>query len=588
MSSLLPRFVWFLLVDSVSGESYKRTNADKVSLDASADVADFRDAVKAKHSNKLSTFDAADLLVYKNKAAFDEKQEPIDPTESLGLLGSKQDMLVVVVPSSTSSAGNLLTTFDADTMNSIAHTLDIENWKIGYYELDIYEIEQDFPKQFYVRMETLEIIKIFNNQIQENLSTVFVGTPGVGKSMLVVLFAFNLALRQQKRVVLLRKLKQKGLSMLYLDAKNNNYWQNNNPSLQDLNELRQRSQDFVLCLDGFVQKDIIENFALLASFRLLATSVQYDMKEDENAVCKQCLVPFWSKSDLNTIGNDKNYSKLEINERYFYSGGSMRLFLSARNVAMVAINQAITVATADTVQLFSTQYGLKSKNQVDRLRSTTIQAPVQKRNSMHYVNCGDWFCVITSEYALRQLSKFVAPSYYKDLFFKSRMLGEDGLMGTAFENYVHTMARDREMIGLQVRKYDREKVNSHTYTALEFQANTYRYEGRNTEECEGIMQQLADVDYWHPFMRCLGTIDSVAKLKLDEEHNVVALIQITKSEKHKIDSDTLNTYAGFFPNGAIYVALVPDKDTSDNFRLAPVDPPTNVQLYVAYFESWKL
>jgi hypothetical protein len=57
--------------------------------------------------------------------------------------------------------------------------------------------------------------------------------------------------------------------------------------------------------------------------------------------------------------------------------------------------------------------------------------------------------------ALRKLSNIVAPSYYKDLFFKSRMLGDDGLMGTAFENYVHTIARDRQTLKLQVRKYDR-------------------------------------------------------------------------------------------------------------------------------------
>ena len=100
-----PLLIWFQLLDSATGEPYKKTTADKVSVSFSADVADFRDAVKAKHSNKLSTFDAADLLVYKNKATFvDGKEEPLVPTESLGLLGSKEDMLVVVVPSSRSSS----------------------------------------------------------------------------------------------------------------------------------------------------------------------------------------------------------------------------------------------------------------------------------------------------------------------------------------------------------------------------------------------------------------------------------------------------------------------------------------------------
>ena len=103
MSSPCP-LVWFQLYHSATGEPYKKTTADKVAVFSSADVADFREAVKTKHSNKLSSFDAADLLVYQNKAAFvDGKREPLDPTESLGLLGSKEDMLVVAVPSSRSS-----------------------------------------------------------------------------------------------------------------------------------------------------------------------------------------------------------------------------------------------------------------------------------------------------------------------------------------------------------------------------------------------------------------------------------------------------------------------------------------------------
>eukprot|EP00804_Cyclotella_cryptica_P001862 CCRYP_019353-RA/>CCRYP_019353-RA protein AED:0.08 eAED:0.08 QI:0/-1/0/1/-1/1/1/0/338 len=103
-------FVWFLLLDSVTGLPYKGTNANKVSVSTSADVADFREAAHLKNSSILTGITSAQLTVYKNKAAFDKrnavvddgKEEPLDPTESLGLLGSKEDMLVVVVPSSSS------------------------------------------------------------------------------------------------------------------------------------------------------------------------------------------------------------------------------------------------------------------------------------------------------------------------------------------------------------------------------------------------------------------------------------------------------------------------------------------------------
>ncbi|KAJ3199502.1 hypothetical protein HDU67_002777, partial [Dinochytrium kinnereticum] len=74
-------------------------------------------AVKAKNSNKLSSVDARDLLVYKNKSAFDKrnaavdegKEEPLKsscPLDGLGETGKEEDILVVVVPSSRSSRRN--------------------------------------------------------------------------------------------------------------------------------------------------------------------------------------------------------------------------------------------------------------------------------------------------------------------------------------------------------------------------------------------------------------------------------------------------------------------------------------------------
>ena len=106
MSSPPSPLFWFLLLDSATGVPYKATSADKVAVTSPADVADFRDAVKAKHANKLSTVDAADLLVYKSKAAFDKrnaaaddgKQEPLKSSCLLDGLGiTEEDALIVVV-----------------------------------------------------------------------------------------------------------------------------------------------------------------------------------------------------------------------------------------------------------------------------------------------------------------------------------------------------------------------------------------------------------------------------------------------------------------------------------------------------------
>jgi hypothetical protein len=103
------RSVWFLLVDAADGKPYKGIGAAKVSVVSSADVADFGNAVKASRSNKLSSVDAPNLLIYKNKESFDKRDTNEGKVEALqddspsGHLGkSKDEALAVDVPVATS------------------------------------------------------------------------------------------------------------------------------------------------------------------------------------------------------------------------------------------------------------------------------------------------------------------------------------------------------------------------------------------------------------------------------------------------------------------------------------------------------
>jgi len=502
--------------------------------------------------------------------------------------GEGQVHVLVVVPQDTDEqpASKKAKLYEDQSLIAVADGLDIDAWRIGHIALNIRNIETDFPEWFYVRKETLDIIKIFHANMEKGLHTVFMGTPGVGKSMLVVSFAFFMACYQQKRVVLLRKVKNEGFFMLYLDVERKQYWRKEKAEITDLDLVENR--DFELCLDGFLQADIEEHFGRLTGFRLLATSAQYSMKNDDTLL-RQCLVPFWSSSDLNIIGARRGWTDHDIKERYYYSGGNLRDFLSDKIVAMDSIDKAIRKVDLEVATLLSTQYALGSKKQIDRLRMTSIRPGPENLGSLaKYGMVRSWFCVITSEYALRQLGKIVEPTYYEELWSKGHMLGDDGLMGIAFENFVHAMARDGKTMELQVRPYDRLKQKQHTYSAVEFTAKSYRNEGINAAECGILMRQLSGVDYWYPVDRCLVTIDSVAKLNMSGQQGVVGLIQITKSDNHKIDPEALDRYADLFPGGAEYVALVPDKETSDKFRLSPADPPTQVPLHVAYIATWNI
>jgi len=111
-----PPHVWYLLVDSSTGEAYKDTSADKVSVHSEADAPDvvqFRDEVKKKNPNKLIGIVPAQLIVYKNKDAFEkrnsdgqDKQEPLQADSCVEGLGkSVKEALIVVVPLPISSIG---------------------------------------------------------------------------------------------------------------------------------------------------------------------------------------------------------------------------------------------------------------------------------------------------------------------------------------------------------------------------------------------------------------------------------------------------------------------------------------------------
>ena len=92
--------VWFQLLDLATGLPYKGTSADKVSVAPPADVADFRDAVKAKYADShLSGIAPSDLRVYKNMAAFNNRNSGENALEEDSLVdrlgASKREALIV-------------------------------------------------------------------------------------------------------------------------------------------------------------------------------------------------------------------------------------------------------------------------------------------------------------------------------------------------------------------------------------------------------------------------------------------------------------------------------------------------------------
>ena len=111
------RQFWFRLVDDATGKIYPNTDADKVSVNSIADVADFRDAVYLKTSKNLTSVNALNLKVYKDMASFEmrnaavdeEKEYPLSPTDPLGVRGREDKMLIVVVPDNSRADHSVVT-----------------------------------------------------------------------------------------------------------------------------------------------------------------------------------------------------------------------------------------------------------------------------------------------------------------------------------------------------------------------------------------------------------------------------------------------------------------------------------------------
>jgi hypothetical protein len=97
-------------LDSISGLPYNEATMDYVDIPPGSVVARFRDAVYLKNSSVFTSLMACQFVVYKNKAAFDQRSVPnypdVVPLNSAQLLddslGKSEDPLIIVVPSSGS------------------------------------------------------------------------------------------------------------------------------------------------------------------------------------------------------------------------------------------------------------------------------------------------------------------------------------------------------------------------------------------------------------------------------------------------------------------------------------------------------
>ena len=331
-----PRRFWFLLVDHKNGQPYRGTNVSSVSLEPTNLIVDFRDAVKVKNANKLSSIDAAYLDVYKNKAAFEarsadsRKEVPLEGflplSDELGSRG--QDPLFVAVPFmpppvvvNVQSASSC----DIEFYNKISEAEERDGFI--HFQTDIPMLDL-ITNRLYVRQSYETIAETILKGVQKR--TIVTGTPGIGKSFFLVYLLWRLV-RERKRVFFLYDL-----DYIYYDGQGKIFNLNGTPLKSEPNFW---SMDLWCLFDakGKFEQNLTRIPSGLCK-TIVSTSPRRELLNDfqKASSITSIYMPIWSEQELETVScmypKDVNW-----NERFTYLGGIPRLVLEKTDMGPTAI-----------------------------------------------------------------------------------------------------------------------------------------------------------------------------------------------------------------------------------------------------------
>jgi hypothetical protein len=425
MSSAPSPFVWFLLLDSATGLPYKGTGADKVAVYSSADVADFRKVVKTEHSNKLSSVDAADLLVYKNIAAFnkrnatvaDGKEEPLEEDSFINGYGaSKKEALVVVVPDDIFEAGiDYLIT--AGVRKKIKLQWEVSKLpQLSYdpsstlFQLDPnYMAKTGLPTQnivLYCRPTFHEQFKFLRERVINNgVLGWILGPPGTGKSITSLAFASTLD-RNKWVITWIHFDRAKYPVCVRLEGDSKKSREINDNNIDELFEILEEvaeSKQHIVFIDGFILKGDKHIFVQKACYSWLekdrekrrlvvvcSMSSRYKAKLEEDMLVNLEMfhVYSWKEEEyLAAVRNDIFFNHVKsaldadleidssredlVRSKFYFAGASARWMFLFKTQAVIDRTYVSVASVPDIFQYIDGTVGDQSDNVVNRLFSSS-------------------------------------------------------------------------------------------------------------------------------------------------------------------------------------------------------------------------
>jgi hypothetical protein len=300
MSSPPSPLIWFLLVDSITGQPYKGTSADKVSIASTADVADFRDAVKIKNAPILTGITSSQLLVYKSKAAFDKRnaaadegrEEPLEEDSLVDGLGtSVKEALIVVVPSSvllpSQTEPSSFRLCQVSFYNNIYNATECDGWIL---------FGQNIPSTTLKNLYIRESYRTIASGISPGMNkAIITGTLGIGKSLFLIYLLWKLV-KEEKRVFVVYNEET-----FYFDGKGGVF----SVDVAPPKRLDSFWNETLWCLfdcKGKTYTDLHKLPYMKCTF-ILSTSPRREMVNDFNKppVPQEFYMPTWSEAELEAI-----------------------------------------------------------------------------------------------------------------------------------------------------------------------------------------------------------------------------------------------------------------------------------------------
>jgi hypothetical protein len=428
--------------------------------------------------------------------------------------------------------------------------------------------ERFFPKSIYVRKSMHVISDLFSrdakNHAPREKSAAFLGSPGVGKSILMFLAALNLSHRDI--TTFYRKTSNKAgenvsvfvmfpcqgsdrVNVLFTRGSGlenvNSLFEVNQYVAEELNIER---EDYWAFVDGPHHAD--EMNTLKWKYDYFCTSGGFPpFRSDESDWCRMWILDAWRKEEaldaLTTLGHDKDTA----DRAYWLCGGSIRDMISACSTEgykdrKLLIDDAISFFSSEDVQLAERSSVVRERSGVgrDRLRRMFRDFDCKNDSKMKIVQ------LVDSKYALMMLHQHIT----LDRFFAAYGIGLalDGraMQGLFFECIIHRW--------FEIAKPDPIK--------------RVCWSVGTTEEC--VAQLVEPCVYWVPGVCNFPAIDSAVIID-----TILHVLQITIRSDHRFSFKAFEksfvkpVTERFTEVDAVVVYLVVPKDTDEfDFTSCPI------------------